>query len=558
MSKLINKKLFLLTVLLLFTLLIPIVSVQASSNQFSIERLAGASRIQTAIEISKEGWPNGSSAVVLTREDDFPDALAGSTLAAAFDSPILLTDNEMLSPGTDSEVKRLHPTTVYILGGTNAVSASIETYLSSKYKIIRLSGSSRYDTAVAIASYLKEVGKLKTTKAVIAYAQNFPDALAISSWAAHNGVPILLSDTKTIPEPTSNAIIDLGINQTIIVGGSGVISSSVESKLPNPIRYGGSNRYETAVKIIKGLELEVDNIFVATGENFPDALAGSALATKTGSAIVLVGTTLDSSVLNFLVKHIGKVNKIYVLGGSGVVSHSTISNLIQKLGCSSEFLTAYEILNGKKLLNFGDSIAKGTGNNNIGYAEIIGGKTDMICYNYAVGGAVFGTDKNRPTRSRIPAQVDLAIKNGIDPDYIIFEGGTNDISFADLGKITEGYTASLDLDTFCGGMEYCCKTLLTNYYDKKIIFVRVHNRVSSNKTLQKVYGDKAIEICKKWRIPYVDLYSEGELNANNPTQRLMYTVYKPELGTGDGTHPNQAGYEKFYVPMILNKMIDAF
>jgi Putative cell wall-binding domain len=548
----INKKLSLLTIfLLLFTLFTPIVSVQASSIQLTTERLAGASRIQTAIEISKEGWPNGSSAVVLTREDDFPDALTGSTLAAAFDSPILLTDNKTLSPEADSEIIRLHPSTVYILGGTNAVSASIETYLSKKYKIIRLSGSSRFDTAVAIASFLKEVGKLKTTKAVIANAQNFPDALAISSWAAHNSVPILLSDTKTISEPTSNALSDLGINQTIIVGGSGVISPSVESKLPNPVRYGGTNRYDTAVKIIKGLELEVDNIFVATGENFPDTLAGSALAAKTGSAIILVGTTLDSSVQNFLIEQMGKVNKIYVLGGFGVVSSSTISDFIQKLGLS------YAILNGKKLLNFGDSIANGIGNNNIGYAEIIAGKNNMVCYDYAVGGAVFGTDYDKPTRSRIPAQIDLAITNGVDPDIILFEGGTNDISHTDLGKISEGFSASLDLDTFCGGMEYCCKTLLTKFYDKKIIFVRVHNRVSGNKTLQKVYGDKAIEICKKWRIPYVDLYSEGELNTNNPTQRLMYTVYKPELGTGDGTHPNQVGYEKFYVPMILSKMIDA-
>jgi hypothetical protein len=125
-----------------------------------------------------------------------------------------------------------------------------------------------------------------------------------------------------------------------------------------------------------------------------------------------------------------------------------------------------------------------------------------------------------------------------------------------LGKISEGFSASLDLDTFCGGMEYCCKTLLTYFNDKKIIFVRVHNMSSRNKTLQKVYGNKAIKICKKWRIPYVDIYSEGELDTNNPTQRLTYTVYKPELGTGDGTHPNKAGYEKFYVPMILNKIIN--
>jgi len=317
--------------LLLITLSVPIASVQAASVQITPERLAGASRTLTAIEVSKEGWPEGSSAVVLTRGDDFPDALAGSTLAAAYSSPILLTDSKTLSPETDSEITRLHPTTIYILGGTGAVSASVESYLSSKYIVKRLAGSSRYDTAAAIASYLKDAGKLKTTKAIIAYARNFPDALAISSWAAYNSVPILLSETNAVPDATSNALDDLGITQTIIVGGTGVIGSGVESQLPSPTRYGGASRYETAVNIINGLELKTDTMFVATGENFPDALAGSALAAKTGSAIVLVGATLDSSVQNFLVEHTGKVNNVYVLGGSGVVHQNTVDSLVSIL-----------------------------------------------------------------------------------------------------------------------------------------------------------------------------------------------------------------------------------
>jgi len=317
---------------------IPIASVQAASITLTPERLAGSSRTLTAIEVSKEGWPDGSSAVVLTRGDDFPDALAGSTLAAAYNSPILLTDSKSLSPETDSEIARLHPSTIYILGGIGAVSASVESFLSSKYTVKRLAGSSRYDTAAAIASYLKDAGKLKTTKAVIAYARNFPDALAISSWAAYNSVPILLSETNAVPDATNSALSDLGITQTIIVGGTGVISSGVESLLPSPTRYGGSSRYETAVNIINGLELKTDTMFVATGENFPDALAGSALAAKTGSAIVLVGATLDSSVQNFLSEHTGNVNNVYVLGGSGVVPTSTVSNLVQKLGGSSGLL----------------------------------------------------------------------------------------------------------------------------------------------------------------------------------------------------------------------------
>jgi len=327
--KSLRKKLSLLIVfLLLFTLSIPIASVQAASIQIIPERLAGSSRTLTAVEVSQEGWPDGSSAVVLTRGDDFPDALAGSTLAAAYNSPILLTDSKTLSPETDSEITRLHPSTVYILGGTGAVSASVESYLSSKYTVKRLADSSRYDTAAAIALYLKDAGKLKTTKAVIAYAQNFPDALAISSWAAYNGVPILLSETNTIPDATNKAISNLGITQTIIVGGPGVISPSVESLLPSPTRYGGLDRYDTAMQIATSLGTSTEKIFIATGKNFPDALAGSALAAKTGSTIILVDNGLPSPVSQFISKNKDKIQHIYILGGEEVVLPGSVNSIL--------------------------------------------------------------------------------------------------------------------------------------------------------------------------------------------------------------------------------------
>ncbi|MDI6880264.1 MAG: cell wall-binding repeat-containing protein [Desulfitobacteriaceae bacterium] len=341
-----------------------------ATTQLTPKRLAGASRTLTAVEISKEGWPNGASAVVLTRGDDFPDALSGSTLAAAFDSPILLTDNKVLSSETETEIARLHPTTVYILGGTGAVSTGIETALAAKYKVTRLAGSSRYDTAASIASYLKDAGKLTSTKAVIAYAQNFPDALAISSWAAHKGVPILLSETNSIPDATSHALSNLGITDTIIAGGSGVISPTVESLLPHAVRYGGANRYETAVNISEGLSIDTHSIFVATGGNFPDALAGSALAAKTGSAIVLVDKTLDASVSSFLSNHLGYVKNIFVLGGAGVVLPNTVSAVAQRLGGTSGLLKVSYINVGQ-----GDSILIQTPS---GMSALIdGGKTDQ-------------------------------------------------------------------------------------------------------------------------------------------------------------------------------------
>jgi putative cell wall-binding protein len=295
------------------------------------KRIAGDSRTLTAVEISKEGWSEGSDSVILARGDKFPDALAGAVLAEAYEAPILLTDSKTLTAETAEEIERLEAKTIYILGGTGAISAEIETALSADYTVERISGDDRYETAANIAKHLQSKDKLQTNKAVNAYAQNFPDALAISSWAAQNGVPILLSETAYLPEATTQALSDLEITETIITGGTGVISAQVESELPEPTRYGGNNRYETAINIIEGLGQSTDTIFVATGSNFPDALAGSALAAKQDNAILLVSDPLDRSVKEFLAAKEGEINKIYVLGGSVVVMQATLDKIVNVL-----------------------------------------------------------------------------------------------------------------------------------------------------------------------------------------------------------------------------------
>jgi uncharacterized protein YjdB len=293
-------------------------------NTVVVNRLAGSNRLQTAVQISKQGWPNGSNVVILSRDDNFPDALAGAPLAHKYNAPILLTNSLSLSTETAQEIDRLKPTKVIILGSTGAVSSSIELQLKAKYTVERLGGSDRFATAVKIAEALGSRGK-----AVIAYGMNFPDALAISPWAAYNNIPILLTDTDTLPSATAAALQELGITQTIVVGGTGVISDSVAQKLPSPTRYFGSNRYQTAISIAKSLGSDTSTLFVATGDNFPDALAGSALAGRTGSAMVLVDSTLsDPQVSNFLTNIKGKVGNINVLGATGVVPTTVVDKII--------------------------------------------------------------------------------------------------------------------------------------------------------------------------------------------------------------------------------------
>ena len=291
-------------------------------------RLAGNEATQTSVEISKAGWFDGASTVVLATVLNFPDALAGATLAHQFDAPILLTERDSLTPEVKNEITRLNPTRIIIVGGTAVVSKEIQNVLNQKYQVTRLAGNDQYETAYKIASYLHEVNPQISGKAVIAYGENYPDALSISSWAAYHGIPILLTKTKELPQSTKDALSELGVKETIIVGGRAVVSDVVAAQLPNVTRFSGNDEYQTSIAVARGLGLNVRRIFLATGENFPDALAGAAFAAKTGSPIILLDKEMQKAVVtNFLSDNSARAKQTYILGGTAVISPKVYENL---------------------------------------------------------------------------------------------------------------------------------------------------------------------------------------------------------------------------------------
>jgi putative cell wall-binding protein len=300
---------------------------------------------------------------------------------------------------------------------------------------------------------LKANNKLQTNTAIIAYAQNFPDALAISSWAAQNGVPILLSETNYLPDTTKNALADLGISKTIITGGTGVISAAVESQLPEATRYGGGDRYDTAVKIIQGLGQDIDTVYLATGSNFPDALAGSALAAKQGKAILLVNNQMNLYVSDFLQAKIGTIHKMVVLGGNGVVTVSSLDQIVKVASgiveetpaeAVSKALEAIKVLNEEEankyfsyeeFVNYNNSA--GTGVNEEQYAALLFNKLSYKILSSSVSGEtakarveITTTDMGAVFQEYMEQTIQLAIENALKPE-------DQQLSEEELGKQAE-------------------------------------------------------------------------------------------------------------------------
>lgn len=311
-------------------------------------RVYGYTAVNTAVEISRQGWLTGSSTVILATAGNFPDALAAATLAHQFDAPILLTNSSKeLDSDTQDEFKRLAPTKIIIVGGSAVISEEIEDTLKQEYNdVTRLAGWDQYETAAKIADYYYSVNPDAPKKVVIANGDNFPDALSISSWAAYNGIPILLTKNNQLPSSTHDALQQNGIEDAILVGGFAVINEEVADRITETVskdwdpndenrtiaRYWGMDQYETSIAIAKGLRADINTVMIATGENFPDALAGSALAARTGSPIILVDKNLSmASVTNFLSDNSGHIRQTYLLGGSAVISDSSFAYFLNYL-----------------------------------------------------------------------------------------------------------------------------------------------------------------------------------------------------------------------------------
>ena len=220
--------------------------------------------------------------------------------------------------------------------------------------------------------------------------------------------------------------------------------------------------------------------------------------------------------------------------------------------------------NGKSVAVFGDSIAYGSGNNGFGVGEYLEKHLGLSLLKYAVGGARVGF---RDGKNWVVEQVIAAIRDGISPDYIVFNGFTNDCYVEEgatapdvpLGDMSEGY-AGFDIFkveksfTFSRGFEEIVFAFMKYFPKAKLLFFRPHNMGRRDDFLQRQYGERAIAICKKWGVATVDLYSESGLNTFIPEQRDMFTNDSYGWGRGDCTHPNALGYELKYMPLIEAKL----
>jgi putative cell wall-binding protein len=289
-------------------------------------RLSGADRFATAIAASTAEFPTAGSAgaVVLARSDDYPDALVGAALAAAKNAPLLFANGGALTAPTSAEIQRVLTVggTVYLLGGTAAIPDSVGTALTAMgYIAVRLSGPDRFATALAVAGAL---GNPSTV--LLATGINFPDALAAGPAAAHLGGVVLLTNGTSMPASVL-AYLTAHPGTVYAIGGPAVAADSNATALT------GADRFATAAAVAAALFASPNNIGVASGVTFPDALSGGAFQAHFGGPIVLAApTALPGSTSSYITGAKSTIVTTSIFGGTAALSDAVQTAITTALG----------------------------------------------------------------------------------------------------------------------------------------------------------------------------------------------------------------------------------
>ncbi|NQX35429.1 cell wall-binding repeat-containing protein [Herbiconiux sp. VKM Ac-2851] len=291
----------------------------------TVDRIAGADRYAVSAATSAAGFPSGSDTVYIASGQAFPDALSAAPAATIAGAPVLLTLGDRIPAPVLAELKRLDPSKIVIVGGTDAVGKKVETELGTIGDVTRIGGADRFAASRSVAAAAFPDG---AEVAVLATGRTFPDALSAGAAVKGTGPVVLIDGTASSLDSATTALLtELGVKTIVIAGGTDAVSAGVETaaaKLADVTRLGGEDRYGSSRAINAFFVEKADRVVLATGANFPDALSGSAFAPAVDAPLFTVQTDCIPAETLTQITALG-ATQVTLLGGTTVLTKAVES-----------------------------------------------------------------------------------------------------------------------------------------------------------------------------------------------------------------------------------------
>lgn len=324
------------TALLVFgTVIAPPAAPGAVAAASQVQRTAGTDRYDTSARISAATFSAGVDVVFIASGEEFPDALSASSAAGARGGPVLLTTPTALPSKIASELRRLQPREIVILGGEVAIAPAVETALTTLATgtVRRVSGEDRYETSAMLSAETFRSGQ---PVVYLASGTEFPDALSAAARAGAQDAPVLLTAPNTLPAVIRDELVRLKPAKIVLLGGTVAVGEGVSTAVRaatgvTPERLAGAHRYATSASVSSGgYAAGARVVYIASGTEFPDALSGAAAAAHRGAPLLL---TAPDVLPGHIARELARLRpaSIVVLGGDVAVT-SAVVQLLEDFG----------------------------------------------------------------------------------------------------------------------------------------------------------------------------------------------------------------------------------
>ncbi|HBG1231932.1 TPA: N-acetylmuramoyl-L-alanine amidase [Clostridioides difficile] len=497
-----------------------------------ITELTGSDRYETAVKISKEGWKNGSDKVVIINGDVSIDGIISTPLATTYNAPILLVEKNNVPDNVKSELKRLNPKDVIIIGDDNAISKTTTNQIKSTVNAsqTRLNGSNRYETSLLIA---KEIDKNHDVEKVYITNANGGevDALTIAAKAGQDKQPIILTDKDSITDNTYKWLKSEDLQNAYFIGGPQMISTNVINKV-NGItkdsvtnnRVYGEDRHETNANVIKKFytDDELEAVLVAKSDVLVDALAAGPLAANLKSPILITPKTYVSAYHkeNLEAK---SANKVYKIGGG--LTSKVMSSIASSLSKHNTTPTEPGNSGGKTVMIDPGHGGSAPGNSSGGMIEKDYNLNTSLATTEYLRSKGFNVIMTRDTDKTLSLGSRTALSNSLKPDLftsIHYNGSTN--------KQGHGVEVFYKLKDKNGGTT---KTVATNILNRILEKFKLTNRGIKTRVLPSDSTKDYLYVLRSNDMPAV-LVECAFLDNENDMSLINSSAKVKEMGTQIG------------------------
>ncbi|HFL3103364.1 TPA: N-acetylmuramoyl-L-alanine amidase [Clostridioides difficile] len=497
-----------------------------------ITELTGSDRYETAVKISKEGWKNGSDKVVIINGDVSIDGIISTPLATTYNAPILLVEKNNVPNSVKSELKRLNPKDIIIIGDENAISKTTANQIKSTVNAsqTRLNGSNRYETSLLIA---KEIDKNHDVEKVYITNANGGevDALTIAAKAGQDKQPIILTDKDSITDNTYKWLKSEDLQNAYFIGGPQMISTNVINKV-NEItkdsvtnnRVYGVDRHETNANVIKKFYTDdkLEAVLVAKSDVLVDALAAGPLAANLKSPILITPKTYVSAYHkdNLEAK---SANKVYKIGGG--LTSKVMSSIASSLSKHNTTPTEPGNSGGKTVMIDPGHGGSAPGNSSGGMIEKDYNLNTSLATTEYLRSKGFNVIMTRDTDKTLSLGNRTALSNSLKPDLftsIHYNGSTN--------KQGHGVEVFYKLKDKNGGTT---KTVATNILNRILEKFKLTNRGIKTRVLPSDSTKDYLYVLRSNDMPAV-LVECAFLDNENDMSLINSSAKVKEMGTQIG------------------------